>query len=268
MGLYEFTDLNKGSSSVYLPSESITFNGHQLDSQLVGYQTLNVEGRSSFTRAVSIATGLFDGDLFLSSRIESNKIKVKYMVSAKTNSDFNVLNDNLNNYLQGNEVAFKFADEPNYTRYGTVTANALDNPGQLTTTGVFEITMSDPYKYGASKSLSGTDNIIISDTTLSYAQGFDTLIFTNKADVSKIVLAVGNFNLTLGGSFKADNIYTINYKNKTITELTPSTNVKRSVNSTIDINNSDIFEAKIKNGTKVASAQANSISLSYKVKIL
>ncbi|MDF8373588.1 distal tail protein Dit [Weissella paramesenteroides] len=268
MSLYEFTDLTVGTSALSLPSESITFNGHKLDSELVGYQTLNVEGRSNFTRSVSTATGLFDGDLFLSSRIESNKINVKYMVAAKTNSDFNVLNDSLNNYLQGNEVAFKFADEPDYTRYGTVTSNVLDNPGRLSTTGVFEITMSDPYKYGATKNLSGTNAITISDKTLSYAQGFDTIVLTNSADVSKIVLTVGSYTLTLTGSFEAGNTYTIDYKAKTITELKPSTNVKKSVNATIDINNSDIFEAKIKNGTKIASAQASSISLSYKVKIL
>lgn len=268
MSLYEFTDLTVGTSALSLPSESITFNGHKLDSELVGYQTLNVEGRSSFTRSLSKATGLFDGDLFLSSRIESNKINVKYMVAAKTNSDFNILNDSLNNYLQGDEVAFKFADEPDYTRYGTVTSNALDNPGRLSTTGVFEITMSDPYKYGATKSLSGTNAITISDKMLGYEQGFDTIVLINSVDVSKIVLTVGNYTLTLVGSFEAGNIYTIDYKAKTIIELKPSTNVKKLVNSTIDINNSDIFEAKIKNGTKIASAQASSISLSYKVKIL
>ncbi|SPO34448.1 conserved hypothetical protein [Leuconostoc carnosum] len=268
MSLYEFTDLTVGTSAVSLPSESITFNGHKLDSELVGYQTLNVEGRSSFTRSLSTATGLADGDLFLSSRIESNKISVKYMVAAKTNSDFNVLNDNLNKYLQGNEVAFKFADETNYTRYGTVTANNLDNAGQLSTTGVFEITMSDPYKYGATKSVSGTTSITVSDTSLSFAQGFDTIVLTNSADVSKIVLTVDSYKLTLVGSFKAANVYTIDYTKKTITEFTPSTNVKKSVNATIDINNSNIFEAKIKNGTKITSTQASSIVLSYRVKAL
>lgn len=257
-----------GTSAVSLPSESITFNGHKLDSELVGYQTLNVEGRSSFTRSLSTATGLADGDLFLSSRIESNKISVKYMVSAKANSDFNTLNDTLNKYLQGNEVAFNFADEPNYTRYGTVTANNLDNAGRLSTTGVFEITMSDPYKYGATKSASGTTAITVSDSALSFAQGFDTIVLTNKADVSKIILTVDSYTLTLVGSFKAANVYTIDYTKKTITELTPSTNVKKSVNATIDINNSNIFEAKIKNGTKIASTQASSIVLSYRVKAL
>lgn len=268
MGLYEFTDLSIGASTVSLPSEAITFNGHNLDSELVGYQTLNVEGRSSFTRSISTATGLFDGDLFLSSRIESNKINVKYMVAAKTNSDFNTLNDNLNNYLQGNEVAFKFADEPNYTRYGTVTANNLDNAGRLSTTGTFEITMSDPYKYGVANSLSSTNSIVISDKALNFAQGPDTIVLTNKSDTPKIVLTIDGYTLTLVGSFVADNVYTLDFKNKTITELTPSTNVKKIVNSTIDINNSDLFEARIKNGTKIASSQASSLSLSYRVKVL
>lgn len=190
------------------------------------------------------------------------------MVSAKTNSDFNTLNDTLNKYLQGNEVAFNFADEPNYTRYGTVTANNLDNAGQLSTTGVFEITMSDPYKYGVTKSATGTTSITVSDVSLSFAQGFDTITLTNKADVSKIVLTVDGYTLTLVGSFKAANVYTIDYTKKTITELTPSTNVKKSVNATIDINNSNIFEAKIKNGTKITSTQASSIVLSYRVKAL
>lgn len=190
------------------------------------------------------------------------------MVSAKTNSDFNTLNDTLNKYLQGNEVAFNFADEPNYTRYGTVTVNKLDNAGQLSTTGVFEITMSDPYKYGATKNASGTTSITVSDTSLSFAQGFDTIVLTNSADVSKIVLTVDSYTLTLVGSFKAANVYTIDYTKKTVTEFTPSTNVKKSVNATIDINNSNIFEAKIKNGTKIASTQASSIVLSYRVKTL
>ena len=268
MGLYEFTNLSIGASTVSLPSEAITFNGHNLDSELVGYQTLNVEGRSSFTRSVSTATGLFDGNLFLSSRVEAGKISVKYMIAANTNSDLNILNDNLNDYLQGNEVAFKFADEPNYTRYGTVTANNLDNAGRLSTTGVFEITMSDPYKYGATKTLKGASSINVSDKELKFPQGLDTITLTNKADTPKIVLTVDNYKLTLSGSFEADSVYTIDFKRKTVTELIPSTNVKRSVNSTIDINNSDLFEARIKNGTKVASTQSNSLSLSYRVKAL
>lgn len=268
MGLYDFTNLLKGTSKASLPSEAITFNGHQLDSELVGYQTLNVEGRSSFTRSVSTATGLFDGDLFLSSRIEAGKISVKYMVAAKNSSAFNVINDDLNNYLQGSEVAFKFADEPNYTRYGTVTANNLDNAGRLSTTGVFEITMPDPYKYGATKTLKGTSSINVSDKELKFVQGLDTITLTNKADTPKIVLTVDHYKLTLSGSFKANSVYTIDFKRKTVTELIPSTNVKRSVNSTIDINNSDLFEARIKNGTKVASTQSNSLSLSYRVKAL
>lgn len=268
MGLYDFTNLLKGISKASLPSEAITFNGHQLDSELVGYQTLNVEGRSSFTRSVSTATGLFDGDLFLSSRIEAGKISVKYMVAAKNSSAFNVINDDLNNYLQGSEVAFKFADEPNYTRYGTVTANNLDNAGRLSTTGVFEITMSDPYKYGATKTLKGTSSINVSDKELKFVQGLDTITLTNKADTPKIVLTVDHYKLTLSGSFKANSVYTIDFKRKTVTELIPSTNVKRSVNSTIDINNSDLFEARVKDGTKVASTQSNSLSLSYRVKAL
>ena len=268
MGLYDFTNLLKGTSKASLPSEAITFNGHQLDSELVGYQTLNVEGRSSFTRSVSTATGLFDGDLFLSSRIEAGKISVKYMVAAKNSSAFNVINDDLNNYLQGSEVAFKFADEPNYTRYGTVTANNLDNAGRLSTTGVFEITMSDPYKYGATKTLKGTSSINVSDKELKFVQGLDTITLTNKADTPKIVLTVDHYKLTLSGSFKANSVYTIDFKRKTVTELIPSTNVKRSVNSTIDINNSDLFEARVKDGTKVASTQSNSLSLSYRVKAL
>ena len=268
MGLYDFTNLLKGTSKASLPSEAITFNGHNLDSELVGYQTLNVEGRSGFTRSVSTATGLFDGDLFLSSRIEAGKISVKYMVAAKNSSAFNVINDDLNNYLQGSEVAFKFADEPNYTRYGTVTANNLDNAGRLSTTGVFEITMSDPYKYGATKTLKGTSSINVSDKELKFVQGLDTITLTNKADTPKIVLTVDHYKLMLSGSFKANSVYTIDFKRKTVTELIPSTNVKRSVNSTIDINNSDLFEARIKNGTKVASTQSNSLSLSYRVKAL
>ena len=190
------------------------------------------------------------------------------MVAAKNSSAFNVINDDLNNYLQGSEVAFKFADEPNYTRYGTVTANNLDNAGRLSTTGVFEITMPDPYKYGATKTLKGTSSINVSDKELKFVQGLDTITLTNKTDTPKIVLTVDHYKLTLSGSFEADSVYTIDFKRKTVTELIPSTNVKRSVNSTIDINNSDLFEARIKNGTKVASTQSNSLSLSYRVKAL
>jgi len=260
--LYEFRDLSKQASASNLPSEALTFGGINIDKELAGYRTLNVSGRENFTRTLNTASSTADGELFISSKLDTNEITIKYLLNADTVDDFNQKFIKLKNLLQGEEKPFFFADETQYIRYGTVTSLSIENAGVLSTTGAIVIKMSDPYRYSSSKSASGASTITVSDTELMYQQGIDTLTLTVGTATNTLVMTIDSYKMTLNGSFPVDTVLKIDFVNKTIM------NGVASVLNTIDITKTDIFEAKIKNGSVMSCANAKAISMTYRDKIL
>ena len=69
--LYEFQDLKAKSTQVVLMPEALTFGGVNIDKELAGYRTLNVSGRENFTRSINTANSTADGELFISSKLNT-----------------------------------------------------------------------------------------------------------------------------------------------------------------------------------------------------
>lgn len=261
--LYEFQDLAPKSTQVQLMPEALTFGGINIDKELAGYRTLNVSGRENFTRTVNTANSTSDGELFISSKLDTAEITIKYQLNADTIDDFNKRYTQLKYWLQGNEQPFYFADENEFVRYGTVTGLSVDSAGTIMTTGTITIKMTDPFRHGQEKTANGTTKLIINDPQLIYKQLLDTITIVNSAAVNQIVINIDNdYNLTLNGSYSANANIIVDFNNLDITQN------GTSILSNIDITKTNIFEALVENGNQINCAQASSITATYRIKIL
>lgn len=263
MNIYEFGDLEKRSTATPLPSEAIVFNGVSLDEQLPYYRTLNVSGRENFERSLNTVETSGDGEFFLSSKLKANSITVTYSIETQDADTFNETFTNLKKFLLGEEVEFYFMDEPEYTRTGTVTK--LDNPkaGSFDVVGTFEISMSNPFRHGQRKAITGGETLVINDPQLYYKQSAEKIILNVKTSTKPFVLNVDNdYNLTLIGGLPANSNLVIDFDGNTLTSS--GTNKLPDM----DIIKSNIFELKIKNGQRITAKGAGSIELQYRVQML
>lgn len=258
MNIYEFQDLSERSVTSVLPTETIVFNGINLDKELPYFRTLNVSGRENFERSLNTVETSGDGEFLLSSKLNANTIVVTFSLSADTTSDFNVYFDKLKDLLAGTNVPFSFTDEPNYTRFGTV--SKLDNPtaGSIDIVGTIEIRQSDPYKYSDTINKSGTSSVTL-ESVGGTGVKLQRLVMTVKADTNTVTLLIGkNRKLVLEGSFKTGNDVTIDFENKTISSL------NTSVLNKMKIPDSNLFEGGLQDGDVVSSENASNITVSFR----
>lgn len=260
--LYEFQDLTAKSTKVVLMPEALTFGGVNIDKELAGYRTLNVSGRENFTRSINTANSTADGELFISSKIDTAELTIKYQLNADTIDEFNRRYTQLKYWLQGDEQPFYFADENEFLRYGTVTSLNNDTVGDINTTGTITIKMTDPFRYGQLKKISGTNTLVFNDPQIKYKQNIDKLYFNVTKQTNTLTLTIDNYKLSISGSFTVGSLITIDFNSLTIKQGTSS------ILSGVNILITDIFEAKITNGSIISSQFTDKLNVDYRVRIL
>ncbi|MGQ2227094.1 distal tail protein Dit [Fructobacillus fructosus] len=262
---YEFKDLNKTTSASSGKSvESLTFNGINLESEIDEFRTVSVDGRDNYSRKLSTSDSFGDGEFFLRSKIEKNTISVVFFLIAETTEQFNRAFTRLKLLLQGDEKEFYFADEPEFTRIGTVTKLTNGEPGSLSVKGTIEITMSDPYRHGQTKTIDGQNVVYINDPQLTYRQNVDSIVVNvGESSTNEILLTIGNdWRLKMNGSFPSSSTIVLNINDRSLT-----VNGNSALN-TIDIMQTNIFEATIEKGSQVRCSQAAKMTVEYRVKQL
>ena len=80
--LYEFQDITAKSSQLGPMPEAFTFGGINIAKELACYRTLNVSGRENYTRTINTANSTADGELFISSKIDTAELTIKYQLNA------------------------------------------------------------------------------------------------------------------------------------------------------------------------------------------
>lgn len=260
--LYDFQPLTAQSSLERLMPEALTFGGVNLDKELAGYRTLNVSGRENYTRTVNTVNTVSDGELFVSSKLDSHEITIKYELNGVDIDDFNKKYTRLKFLLQGNEQPFFFADENEFSRYGTVTSLTLDDAGVIKTTGSIVIKMTNPFRNGQSKLIGGTNKVLINDPQLMYKQLIDSITLTVGTATNVLTLMIDNYKLVINGSFTKDVVIVIDFNSLTITQA------YNSILSGVDIMQTDIFEAKVMNGSVISCDSASKIDVKYRVRLL
>lgn len=262
MNIYDFTGLNEAAKNSFVPTEAIVFNGVKLDEQLPYYRTLNVSGRENFERSLNTVETSGDGEFLLSSKLDAKTIVVTFSLEANNAQDFNDRFDELKRNLIGIDVPFSFADETQYTRYGTVVKLDNPQPGQLSIVGTFEIRQSNPYKYTSLVTTNGTNTVALSGDPNTSIE-LDKIKFLLVADALSVKINVGTgYTLSLSGNFKAGDDFTVDFNNKTITSM------NASVLGNMDIPASNIFEAVPVSGDVVSGSNIKNLSASYKEKII
>ncbi|MFQ7348314.1 MAG: distal tail protein Dit, partial [Anaerococcus vaginalis] len=132
---YKFIDTNEANLKSYASIQTI-INGFNLDTELCGYRTLNVSGRSVFGR--DIETMKFSSrksagskstrnnsnkagtNKFFSSDVQSVVIEVEFLLEAPTNELFRELLSKFITILHQEEAKWTWTDDPNFYYTGTI----------------------------------------------------------------------------------------------------------------------------------------------------
>lgn len=150
MSMYEFQPIGPSTTPErkFIPSEALYLEGHLIEDQIDGYQTLNVTGREllGYTLNTVTVSGM-DGVALMAANLPSRDIVVKYRLAAKDAEEFQQKYNTLRNLLAGKEMRFWFADDADWYYTGTMSAADIPGEGQLTVVSTFTLTCSDPHKY-------------------------------------------------------------------------------------------------------------------------
>lgn len=138
---------------------AFSYNGQCLDSSVDGFITLSVTGRGGFTRAVTATDLASDGAKYLSSRLESKKLTIKFFLKSVSLADLMAKLGKLKQITAAKNTVVSFADDPLYKYVGTVTSVTLDDT-TLHPTGSIEVMLSDPYCYSIARQKTGTGKTV------------------------------------------------------------------------------------------------------------
>ena len=145
--IYDYVDTVEHESETYLPAEAVSLNGTFLEEIIDGYRTLYVKGRESLKPELdTYGVGTADGERIKGSRYPARELTVGFQLLCKSDSDFRIAFNQLNNILSIDEADFIFADEPAFYFTGTPIMDAEVEAGRNNVTGEWHIFCGFPFK--------------------------------------------------------------------------------------------------------------------------
>lgn len=271
--MYEFNDLNPRSKPFGAPVgvEAVTYNGHQLDTEIAGFQTLTVEGREDFSRKINSVDASGDGTMYLSSKLDERELVVNFYFEATSVGDFNSQMQTLTSILREPNKEVSFADDLDHYYVGTPKLEV--SAGTLTPTGKITFTLNSPFRYSTQKSISvNSDNITIDDAgsfntiriddaELQYNTLPLRIAVTMSAGVSNFTMTNGDEKFTTATGLSSGDTVTIDFEN-----LTYTVNQKdQTSNVSLQSNFGDFY---IKNGDTINVNSASEITVVYRSETL
>ena len=159
--VYKFIDTNEANLKSYASIQTI-INGFNLDTELDGYRTLNVSGRSVFGRDIETLkfsarrnagskstksnSNKAGNNKFFSSDIQSLVIEVEFLLKAKTNELFRELLSKFTTILHQEEAKWTWTDDPSFYYTGTITEIGSFKEDKNSIISSFKILCVDPMK--------------------------------------------------------------------------------------------------------------------------
>lgn len=158
---YKFIDVDEANLKSFASIQTI-INGFNLDTELCGYRTLNVSGRSVFGR--DIETMKFSSrksagskstrnnsnkagtNKFFSSDVQSLVIEVEFLLEAKTNELFRELLSKFTTILHQEEAEWSWTDDPEFYYKGTINEIGSFKEDRNSIISTFKIICVDPLK--------------------------------------------------------------------------------------------------------------------------
>lgn len=158
---YKFIDTNEANLKSFASIQTI-INGFNLDTDLEGYRTLNVSGRSVFGRDVETLkfsarrnagskstkskSNKAGNNKFFSSDIQSLVIEVEFLLEAKTNELFREQLSKFTTILHQEEAKWTWTDDPTFYYTGTITEIGSFKEDKNSIISTFKILYVDPMK--------------------------------------------------------------------------------------------------------------------------
>lgn len=157
--IYDYVDTVEHESETYLPAEAVSLNGTFLENIIDGYRTLYVKGRESLKSELdTYSVGTADGERIKGSRYPARELTVGFQLLAKSNEDFRIAFNQLNNILSIEEADFIFNDEPAFFFTGTPIMDASIEAGRNNVTGEWKIFCGFPFKRSVALTTLSTDD--------------------------------------------------------------------------------------------------------------
>ena len=158
---YKFIDTNEANLKSFASIQTI-INGFNLDTELDGYRTLNVSGRSVFGRDIETLkfsarrnagskstksnSNKAGNNKFFSSDIQSVVIEVEFLLEAPTNELFRELLSKFITILHQEEAKWTWTDDPNFYYTGTISEIGDFKEDKNSVISTFKILCVDPMK--------------------------------------------------------------------------------------------------------------------------
>lgn len=142
--MYTNNDLKKGKVN----PQSIYFDGHCLDKEVPGYETISVAGRELFSPELkTLIVGNQDGDRLQQNRFPARDIKVTYQIQRRTAGELRESYHVLNAKLLGLKKKIWFEDEPELYYVGTLSDAEVPTAGMTKFQSTFTLHCNDPFAY-------------------------------------------------------------------------------------------------------------------------
>ena len=158
---YKFIDTNEANLKSFASIQTI-INGFNLDTELDGYRTLNVSGRSVFGRDIETMkfssrksagskstrnkSNKAGANKFFSSDIQSVVIEVEFLLEAKTNELFREQLSKFATILHQEEAKWTWTDDPSFYYTGTISEIGDFKEDKNSVISTFKILCVDPMK--------------------------------------------------------------------------------------------------------------------------
>lgn len=142
--MYTNNDLKKGKVN----PQSIYFDGHCLDKEVPGYETISVAGRELFSSELTnLIVGNQDGDRLQQNRFPARNITVTYQIQRRTAGELRESYHVLNAKLLGIKKKIWFEDEPELYYVGTLSDAEVPTAGMTKLQSTFTLRCNDPFAY-------------------------------------------------------------------------------------------------------------------------
>lgn len=158
---YKFIDTNEANLKSFASIQTI-INGFNLDTELDGYRTLNVSGRSVFGRDIETLkfsarrnagskstkskSNKSGNNKFFGSDIQSVVIEVEFLLEARTNKLFRELLSKFATILHQEEARWTWTDDPTFYYIGTISEIGGFKEDNNSIVSNFKILCVDPMK--------------------------------------------------------------------------------------------------------------------------
>lgn len=155
--MYEFVDLKEGQSFDSLPSVAMEYDGYLLENEIKGYRTLNVKGREMLSLDIQTEnpSGRI-GSYITGQSLLPRELTITYMLKADSNAEFQYMYSLLmNKLLKHEDVAVRFADQPEITFYGRYSQSDDIPDDRNWVVASFIVYCQDPMKYSEDVTLTG-----------------------------------------------------------------------------------------------------------------